>query len=254
MKYGISILSIVPMRNDSSDKSEMINQVLFGEYFKILEYSEKWSKIELAHDNYQGWICNKQWLEIREETFLRLDKETHTITTDIVDIIKENNSKLIVIGSILPSYKSNHAIIEDKKYFFEGLTTTGFSKKEKIIENALSYINTPYLWGGRTPFGIDCSGLTQILYRLQGINIPRDAYQQAEIGKEIISIKDVKNGDLAFFKEKKRKITHVGVIMDNNKIIHASGKVRIDSINEQGIFNKEINKYTHKLYIIKRIL
>ena len=242
------------MRNARSDKSEMINQVLFGEYFKILENYQKWIKIELAHDNYQGWICNKQWLEIREETYHKLNKEIHTITTDIVDIIKEDNSKLIVIGSILPSYKSNHAIIEEKKYYFEGLNTTGFGRKEKLIDNALSYINTPYLWGGRTPFGIDCSGLTQILYRLQGVNIPRDAYQQARIGKEIISIKDIELGDLAFFKCDDKEITHVGIIMDNNKIIHASGQVRIDTLDKKGIFNNELNKYTHKLHMIKRII
>lgn len=253
MNYGISNLSIVPMRNEAADQSEMVNQVIFGEHFKVLEIRKKWSKIRLAHDSYEGWICNKQWIEIEEDIYKQLDKEVATITTDILDIITKNHHQPIVIGSILPSYKSGHALINNEMYQFDGLTTPGFIKKDKLVENALMYLNTPYLWGGRSPLGIDCSGFTQMVYRLQGVDLPRDAYQQAEVGTTLSFVEESEPGDLAFFDNAEGTITHVGIILEDNHIIHASGKVRIDRIDQQGIFNSEIGNHTHKLRLIKSI-
>lgn len=253
MNYGISNLSIVPMRNEAADQSEMVNQVIFGEHFKVLEIRKKWSKIRLAHDSYVGWICNKQWIEIEEDIYKQLDKEVATITTDILDIITKTHHQPIVIGSILPSYKSGHALINNEMYQFDGLTTPGFIKKDKLVENALMYLNAPYLWGGRSPLGIDCSGFTQMVYRLQGVDLPRDAYQQAEVGTTLSFVEESEPGDLAFFDNTEGKITHVGIILEDNHIIHASGKVRIDRIDQQGVFNTEIGNHTHKLRLIKSI-
>ena len=253
MNYGITNLSIVPMRNEAADQSEMVNQVIFGEHFKVLEIRKKWSKIRLAHDSYEGWICNKQWIEIEEDIYKQLDKEVATITTDILDIITKTHHQPIVIGSILPSYKSGHALINNEMYQFDGLTTPGFIKKDKLVENALMYLNAPYLWGGRSPLGIDCSGFTQMVYRLQGVDLPRDAYQQAEVGTTLSFVEESEPGDLAFFDNAEGKITHVGIILEDNHIIHASGKVRIDRIDQQGIFNTEIGNHTHKLRLIKSI-
>ena len=254
MLYGVAEISIIPVRSEASDKAEMINQILFGEHFKVLQSQKKWSKIRLSHDNYEGWICNKQWLEIKEETYILLDKEIPTITTDIIDVVTKDYPRPIVMGSILPSYKSGHALIEEIMYKFDGLTTAGFSKKKKLVDSALMYLNAPYLWGGRSPLGIDCSGLTQMVYRLQAINLPRDAYQQAEIGTTLSFVEESEPGDLAFFDNHEGKITHVGIIMENNHIIHASGKVRIDRIDQQGIFNKTLGTHTHKLRLIKSII
>jgi hypothetical protein len=253
MQYGISNLSIVPMRNEAADQSEMVNQILFGEHFKVLEIRKKWSRIRLAHDSYEGWICNKQWVEISEEDYKQLDKDVSTITTDILDIITKDHHQAIAIGSILPFYKSGHALIKNELYQFDGLTTPGFVNKEKLIENALIYLNAPYLWGGRSPLGIDCSGLTQMVYRLQGIDLPRDAYQQAKVGTTLSFVEESEPGDLAFFDNEEGKVTHVGMILEDNHIIHASGKVRIDRIDQQGIFNSELGNHTHKLRLIKSI-
>jgi hypothetical protein len=253
MKYGISNLSIIPMRDEAADQAEMVNQILFGEHFKVLEIRKKWSKIRLAHDNYEGWVCNKQWIEISEEDYKQLDKDVSTITTDILDIITKDHHQPIVICSILPTYKSGHALINNEMYKFDGLTTPGFTQKEKLVENALMYLNAPYLWGGRSPLGIDCSGFSQMVYRLQGISLPRDAYQQAEVGTTLSFVEESEPGDLAFFDNKEGKITHVGIILADNHIIHASGKVRIDRIDQQGIFNTEIGSHTHKLRLIKSI-
>ncbi len=242
------------MRSEPSDKSEMVNQILFGEHFKILESKKKFSKICLSHDNYEGWICDKQWISLLEEDYKKLEKETPTLTTDILDVISKEYYQPIVIGSILPSFKSGHAIIKDGMYKFDGLTTQGFVKKEKIVENSILYLHAPYLWGGRSPLGIDCSGLTQMVYRLQGKKIPRDAYQQSKIGNTLSSVEEAEPGDLAFFDNSKGEIIHVGIIMENNHIIHASGKVRIDQLDQKGIFNNEMRAHTHKLRLIKSII
>ena len=253
MKYGISNTAIVPMRIEAVDQAEMVNQILFGEHFKVLEVQKKWSKVRLSHDSYEGWVCNKQWVEIEKNIYEQLDKEVSTITIDILDIISKDHHQPIVIGSILPSYKSEYALINNEMYKFDGLTTAGFTNKKKLVENALMYLNAPYLWGGRSPLGIDCSGFTQMVYRLQGIDLPRDACQQAEVGKTLSFVKEAEAGDLVFFDNNEGRITHVGIILDNNHIIHASGKVRIDRIDQQGIFNKELGTHTHKLSLIKSI-
>ena len=253
MRFGISNLAIVPMRIQPMDKSEMINQMLFGEHFTVIDEDKGWSKIRLAHDDYEGWVCNKQWVEIEEDIYKQLDKEVSTITIDILDVISKDHHQPIIIGSILPSYKSGYALINNEMYKFDGLTTAGFTNKEKLVENALMYLNAPYLWGGRSPLGIDCSGFTQMIYRLQGIDLPRDACQQAEVGKTLSLVKNAEAGDLVFFDNNEGRITHVGIILDNNHIIHASGKVRVDKIDQQGIFNKELSTHTHKLRLIKSI-
>ena len=254
MQYGISNLSIVPMRAEAADQAEMVNQIIFGEHFKVLESRKKWSRIRLAHDSYEGWISNKQWIEISEEDYKQLGKDVSTITTDILDIITKEHHQPIVIGSILPFYKSGYSLLNNEMYQFDGLTTPGFVKKEKLVENALMYLNAPYLWGGRSPLGIDCSGFSQMVYRLQGVNLPRDAYQQAEIGTTLSFVEESEPGDLAFFDNNEGKITHVGIILEDNHIIHASGKVRIDRIDQQGIFNTEKGAHTHKLRLIKSIV
>ena len=254
MNFGISILSVVPIREQASDQSEMTTQLIFGEHYKILESQKEWSKIQIAHDKYVGWISNNQIYRIDQEEYEKLEKEIPTLTTDILDIIEGETHQPIVIGSVLPTYKSDHALINNKMFKFLGKKTQGFSQKKHLINNAMIFLNAPYLWGGRTPFGIDCSGFTQIIYRLQGINIPRDAYKQAEIGTTLSFINESEEGDLAFFDNAEGKIIHVGIIMKKNYIIHASGKVRIDKIDQEGIFNIEKKKHTHKLRIIKSIV
>ena len=210
MQFGISILSIVPVRSEPNDRSEMTTQLIFGEHYKILETIKRWSK--------------KQIQEINIDEYEKLEKEVPTLTTDILDIIEADYNQPIVMGSVLPTFKSDHALINNKMYKFTGNKTQGYSQKKHLINNAMVYLNTPYLWGGRTPFGIDCSGFTQIIYRLQGMKIPRDAYQQIEIGQNI-DLSNSEPGDLAFFENKSGKITHVGIILENEKIIHASGNV-----------------------------
>jgi cell wall-associated NlpC family hydrolase len=161
-----------------------------------------------------------------------------------------------VLGSFLPNYKKNNVSFNKNEYIFDGLTVDSSKKnsKNKLIENAYIYLNAPYLWGGRSPLGIDCSGFTQLLYKLNGVQLPRDASQQAKVGQTLSFVEESEAGDLAFFDNEEGNIIHVGMVLDNNRIIHASGKVRIDRLDHQGIYNVDTHKYSHRLRLIKKII
>lgn len=255
MNYGICNLSIIPLRIEPSDQSEMVSQVLFGEHFKVLEKSKQWRKIRLAYDTYEGWIDVKQYQEISKEYYKSLDKELPILCNQLVDFVSNTDHVLlpIVLGSTLPNYKNNKLVLDSNTYTFDGQTTSIVGTKDTIIKTAFLYLNAPYLWGGKTPFGIDCSGFTQMVYKLNGINLLRDASQQASQGEVLSFIEESEPGDLAFFDNKEGEIIHVGIIMANNHIIHASGHVRIDRLDQSGIFNTEHKKHTHKLRVIKKI-
>ena len=260
MKYGICHLSVVPCRLEPSDSSEMVTQMLFGEVLKI--YEEKragWRKIKTAFDDYDCWIDDKQYIEINETEFERLNTSPITVCSEMANIITNidnNDLTPILLGSSLPSFKENQIRFNKFIYQFDGQTfdTSQEIAKSNLAENAMMYLNAPYLWGGRSPFGIDCSGFTQVIYKLNGFKLPRDASQQAEIGETLSFIEESKSGDLAFFDNEEGKIIHVGIMLENNNIIHASGKIRIDKIDHQGIFNSETNSYSHRLRLIKKIL
>ena len=241
MLKGICILSAIPMRIDKSDKSEMINQILFGETFKIIKKLAHWSYIQLDHDQYTGWVDNKQYklIDDLKNKYIVCNKKNTTIKID-------NIIQPLIIGSLIPLSKS--LISKFKISHIESFIMMSYSN-ECLTKLAKQFLNTPYVWGGRTIFGVDCSGFTQMVYRLFNIQLPRDAYQQAEIG---YLTKDIKVGNLAFF-GKSSKINHVGIILKNNKIIHASGQVKIDKIDNTGIFNEKLNIYTHHLKCIKKI-
>ncbi|PIQ14318.1 MAG: hydrolase Nlp/P60 [Flavobacteriales bacterium CG18_big_fil_WC_8_21_14_2_50_32_9] len=260
MKFGICSLSVIPARYEPSDKSEMVTQILFGETYSIYEEQRKgWKKIKAAYDNYECWIDEKQSTEISEEDFIFFNNNSNFVTSEVISILKNKKTNYlipIVIGSSLPNFSNETIHINANEYLFEGnkINTSTLLNKKQLAENAFLFLNTPYLWGGRSPFGIDCSGFTQIIYKLIGFKLPRDAYQQAKIGQTLSFIEESESGDLAFFDNEEGNIIHVGIMLGDNKIIHASGKVRIDSIDHQGIFNPETNRYSHKLRIIKRII
>ena len=253
MSYGISTLSIIPCRAEGNDRSEMVTQLLFGEVYEVLEETEKWIKIKTALDGYECWICRKQFTEISGKEFEAYKLNQFPLCADLIGRItnSKGESSTITIGTTLPFYRKDIFKIQNEKYTFKGAVV---SKNEAdVVKYSLLYLNAPYLWGGRSLFGIECSGLSQIVYSLCGYRIPRDAYQQAEEGINVEFVELTEPGDLAFFDNEEGKITHVGIVTEPGKIIHASGKVRIDSLDQQGIFNKELGKYTHKLRVIKRI-
>ena len=249
MRYGIAHLSIVPLRAEPADSSEMISQVLYGDCFKVLEQRKKWSRIRIAYDNYEGWIDNKQYLEVQEDIYKRLSSEPLKVASDLVEYITTRQGHL----SLLPLGASLN-VLDILEHQFEGDFVSGERPKENIVNTAFLYLNAPYLWGGKTPFGIDCSGFTQMVYKLNGYKILRDASQQATQGEPLSFIEESEPGDLAFFDNEEGSIIHVGIIMKDNYIIHASGSVRVDRLDHSGIFNAERNTHTHKLRVIKKII
>ena len=247
MKFGICNISIVPLRKEQSQKSEMISQLLYGETFEILELSNNWSRIKMNFDNYEGWIKNNQFLKINNKEFKKIDESIYC--SDLVEFVESCDKKLKTI--VMGSNVSNAGILNDK---FDGNFSNNRKIKEEAVKIALLLINTPYLWGGRSPFGIDCSGFSQLAYKMIGVNLPRDAKDQAKIGATLSFIDESQAGDLAFFHDQDDKIVHVGIILKDNYIIHAFGKVRIDRLDQTGIYNNELNTHTHKLRFIKKII
>ena len=245
---------MIPLRLEPSDRSEIVSQVLFGEHFEILEQLKQWTRIRMQYDDYEGWIDFKQLQLISEASFNQLSSEAIVLNADLIEYITTPSNSLIPIplGSSLSFI--NHKEINISNFDFEGTKTSGEKTKGSLINTALMYFNAPYLWGGKTPFGIDCSGFTQMVYKLNGYKLLRDASQQSMQGEALSFIEESEQGDLAFFDNEEGNIIHVGIIMEDNYIIHASGKVRIDRLDHLGIFNAETNKHTHKLRVIKKII
>lgn len=252
--FGICNLAIIPLRAEPSDRSEIVSQVLFGEHFEIIETQKQWSKIKLHFDNYEGWVDSKQYKIIPSDDFNTLSKEIIELNSDLIEYITGENNVLIPIPLGASLTFLGHSTINSENYYFEGSKVAGIKPKVNLIETAFMYLNAPYLWGGKTPFGIDCSGLTQMVYKLNGYCLARDASQQANQGEALSFIEESEPGDLAFFDNEEGNIIHVGIIMEDNYIIHASGKVRIDRLDHLGIYNAETNRHTHKLRVIKKII
>ena len=252
--FAICNLAIIPLRAESSDRSEIVSQILFGEHFEILEKSNQWFKVRLHYDNYEGWIDSKQCQIISEKNYHDLSNEAIILNADLVEYVTNPKSILLAIPLGASISFLTHSDINKDGFEFEGLKAVGIKPKSSIVQTAFMYLNAPYLWGGKTPFGIDCSGFTQMVYKLCGYKLLRDASQQATQGDALSFIEESEAGDLAFFDNDEGKIIHVGIIMENNYIIHASGKVRIDRLDHLGIYNAEQNRHTHRLRVIKKII
>ena len=251
MEYGICNLAVIPMRAEPREASELTSQVLFGEIFEIIEWADGWAKIITTFDNYTGWIGRLQFIMLGHLDYQDLTSKTSPLTYGTVTQAwkKSDNTVLYLpVGSSLSFLEGNRCKIGNEK--FEIIGPKG--DIENFITTAKSFINSPYLWGGRTHFGIDCSGYVQAVFKLHGTKLLRDASQQAEQGKSIETLKDSRLGDLAFFKNSEGRVVHVGIIINNKQIIHASGKVKIDNIDEDGIYSEELKRYTHTLHSIKR--
>lgn len=261
MRYGISNLSIVPVRSEPHERSEMCTQILFGECYIIIDEIDKWCRVQMALDEYQGWIDRKMVYEIDVNCYNQLSADACKVTTDVFNIVQrvdDYSSFLIVAGSSLPFFNESTRSFRlgDNDYHIQGnhFANHTLSARDLIIENGLKYFNAPYLWGGRSPLGIDCSGFSQILYKMAGIIIPRDAVQQSVLGANLSFVEEASPGDLAFFDNEEGEIVHVGIIWENHKIIHASGKVRIDNVDHFGIYNVDTKRYTHKMRLMRRLI
>ena len=238
MTYGICKLSAIALRKEARHSSEMVSQLLYNETYTILDKTHEWVLIQTDFDQYEGWIQAKQLMEISEEDYKALkSKKVYLTTKPIV----EYNGQLLTMGT--PLYEPHPDAIEMPSAFHP----------EMMVDYSKRLLGAPYLWGGRTVMGIDCSGLVQVCARLSGLHLPRDASQQIQCGELVYFLQETQPGDLAFFGNEEGKITHVGIVMSDEQIIHCSGQVRIDYLDQTGIFNKERNEHTHHLQAVKRL-
>jgi hypothetical protein len=260
MNYGISSLSIIPVRKEPSERSEMVTQILYGEHFEVREQMVGWSHVKLAFDGYEGWVDTKMITPVNVRVWNRLENKPNAVSSEIFSIVPvtDEQNLMLVAGSTLPVWRPyrKEFSVDREKFHFPGEVLYGDVKDPRTvaIKQALKYFNAPYLWGGRSPFGIDCSGFTQIIYKMIGIKIPRDATEQVKIGRALSFVDEAEPGDLAFFDNDEGNIVHVGIIWKRNKIIHACGKVRIDNVDQYGIFNVDTKRYTHKMRVMKKII
>ncbi len=258
MNKGICILPMAPVRAKPSDRSEMINQLLFGDVVSIKDRYKSWLFLETAHDGYAGWVDDKQLSMLTPAFSEKMEKENPVFlaTAFVKTGNSRGNSLVLTMGSRLPLFDGTGFQLLDERYLLpESITVlTGKQPAETVAETAKMYLGSPFLWGGRSYFGNDCSGFTQIVYRMCGYNLLRDASQQAERGTLVSFVEEALPGDIAFFEDEEGNINHVGILLNNRHIIHSSGKVRIDTLDHEGIFNERVKKYTHKLRFIKRVL
>jgi gamma-D-glutamyl-L-lysine dipeptidyl-peptidase len=266
MEFAICPLAIAAVRKEPTHRSEMVTQVLFGELFRITARQDDWVQVVLMHDQYEGWIASNQIMLLEEQEFLHLNIVPVSVANETVDILRntsQNKWQTVVLGSSFPGMSGQTFSIKGLTYQYEGQVNTfqegqgiqqdEASLKKKIVAISGQYLTTPYLWGGRSPFGIDCSGFTQMVFKLNGIKLLRDAAQQSTQGEQVSFIAESEPGDLAFFDNEEGLITHVGILIGKNRIIHAFGSVKINEIDHHGIFHSETHEYTHKLRLIKRL-
>jgi gamma-D-glutamyl-L-lysine dipeptidyl-peptidase len=253
MLHAVCCVPVSPLRLAPSHTSEMKSQLLFGECCKVVLTEKDWVLVQCEYDNYEGWCTVNQLTEIILDDYLYARRD---LAAGWINTIQYNgNGMQIPFGSSLTGVTNGKAEWKKNTIQFAG----NVWEIEKAVINAkavksiaYTYLNSAYLWGGKSVFGADCSGFTQMVYKFFGIKLLRDASQQAEQGESIGFLQEAKLGDLAFFDDAEGKIIHVGILLSDNEIIHAAGKVRIDKIDAQGILNTDTGKRTHNLRLMKR--
>ena len=257
--YAINLLPLVPIRAADSERSEMISQLLYGETVTILDSADRWLLVENTSDLYRGWVDKKMLKLLNDAEYLSISKqEVQTLYYPLVECKNSTRSEKMYLpgGSRLYSFSNKVKNYNDVDMTFDPALQILPEKINgaKVLDIASMYLNAPYLWGGKSLLGIDCSGLVQVAFSICGIQLPRDASQQAEKGDLVNFLGEAQQGDLAFFDNEAGDITHVGILFDATQIIHASGWVKIENIDSNGIISSQTGEYSHKLRIIKRLI
>ncbi len=257
---AITLHSVVPVRKEPSERAEMVTQLLFAETFEVLQNEGTWVQVKNDADGYEGWVSEKMISRINDEVWAELQSmEKALVAVPVTLAVSQENSTSIFLtgGTKLPNYTSNGTFqllgitfrVDPQTIVAKAAFT-----QERFMQLASYYMNIPYLWGGKNAFGIDCSGFVQVLMSLFGVDLPRDASQQINYGENVDFLTEAKAGDLAFFENEQGNIIHVGIMIDSERVMHASGRVKISAIDTEGILSDEKDGYTHKLRIVKRVI
>lgn len=258
MRHAICALSAVPVRKEPSDKSEMTTQLLFGDACTVIADDGGWSRIRNKADGYEGWVTAKMLEPMTEEAYAGYDMSAAPVVTCGMAFaynVQTGACLLLSGGSLLPMFDSFSSVFSAGKdrFHIEKRYIESLSGRESPVDTSLRFLSTPYLWGGKNVFGMDCSGFMQVVFRMHGVQIARDASMQAGEGIAVDGLSQAVGGDLMFFGNEQGRITHVGMYMGNGKIIHNSGCVHVDSVDETGIFSHSAAGYTHRLACIRRL-
>lgn len=256
--YAICPLSNVPIRSNSSDKSEIVSQLLFGELAEVLETKgRQWAKIRCIWDNYVGWVAANQIKAITPSE-LELFKSQFAYSLELFQPLMADNEVIpVVLGARLPNFDGMRFTLDNVVYTFSGQAVFPEHiqpSPEFILKIARRYLHAPFLHGGRSPMGIDAAGLVQMVFKIANVALPREAAQQVYVGTAVDFVEQSLPGDVAFFENRTGRITHCGIVLPDAEIIHAYGSVRIDKIDHYGIFDRSAKRYTHRLRVVKRML
>jgi gamma-D-glutamyl-L-lysine dipeptidyl-peptidase len=255
MQPLICLLSVVPVRSEPSHRSEMVSQILFGEYVEMREEKDDFIAVKCLYDGYEGWVQATQLTPVNE-----ILETTSYVGCVQEEVVINGYCKMISIGC--PVYRRGEQLRfgENTVQYLPGNNCVWNTRDHTSIASGLlekicrHYLYTPYLWGGRSVYGIDCSGFVQQVFRLFGIKLLRDAYLQAGQGNAVSSFEEAAFGDLLFFQNGNGSVTHVGILLSDNQIVHAAGRVRIDKVDKAGIITRDTGKRTHHLHSIRRVV
>jgi gamma-D-glutamyl-L-lysine dipeptidyl-peptidase len=242
----------VPLRAAPSHKSEMLSQLLFGEKYETGETAGTWMKVTTLFDRYSGWVDSEHLQRIKDSDSARgltLNRALRCYRPDGSKLVLEAGCEIFNPDYQGKTFRLGDQVFSTSESFCENHVVTN----ESLADTAMRFLNSPYMWGGRIPSGIDCSGLTQLVYKIHGTTLPRDSSKQSEEGHSVSFLEESEPGDLLFFDNDHGIISHVGIVISHGLVLHASGRVRLDRVDHQGIYRDDLKRYTHKLRMIKRI-
>ncbi len=253
MAYMMVLVAVAPLRAEAAHRSEMVSSLLFGEVVELLDQSGDFYQVKCTYDQYEGWCQKTQLIAVSNVLVTNQSKD---IAAEFTNLVQLNGTDMYIpLGASLGLFQNNQLLIDKFHFINKGAIAKpnpSLFAPDYIRHIAMQYLHAPYLWGGRSVFGIDCSGFAQQVFQFFGKTLPRDASQQVVLGEIVGFLQEAQCGDLAFFDNADGRITHVGIMLDGQTIIHASGRVRIDSIDNVGIISSDSGERTHQLRIIKR--
>ena len=257
---GISLYSVIPVRAEAQEGAEQVTQILFGEIFEILEDIPRWKRVYLESDGQEGWVDAKMVTPMSDKEFRSYRasyKEAAMVVFPMAYAVSENNGQTLPLtaGTRLAGYKEGRFEVLGVGFRIDPnmvITQPLDMNEQNLLQTVRFFLNTPYLWGGKNALGMDCSGFTQVVMSLFGKGLLRNASEQVTQGRAIRSLQQVRAGDLAFFDHEDGKISHVGIVIDSTRIVHCSGRVKVEKLDESGIFSAETGQYTHHLVSLRR--